>query len=79
MIRDIIENANYLLAEQKDRLLRDFDKEANPYNLSSIVGEAIIITESDIYDFLNHLLDIKEMELSPDEKLRISYWFRDRK
>lgn len=79
MIRDIIENANYLLAEQKDRLLRDFDKEANPYNLSSIVGEAIIITESDIYDFLNHLLDIKEMELSPDEKLRISYWFKDRK
>ena len=79
MIRDIIENANYLLAVQKDKLLEEFDKEANPHNLSSIVGEAIIITESDIYDFLNHLLDIKEMDLSPDEKLRVSYWFNDRK
>ena len=78
MIRNIIENADYLLAKQKDRLLEEFDREANPHNLSASSGDAIVITVSDLYDFLNHLLGLNEIDLSPDEKLRISYWFKDR-
>lgn len=78
MIRDVIENADYLLEHQRRRLLEEFDKRANPNGLSGSAQDAIVITKLDLFDFLKTILGIGELELSTEEKLRVTHWFNDR-